>query len=54
MAKPKNLKGGGLAFLGSGVAFLGVAASGQPAFLGVAMAMIALGIVFIGKSRKAG
>ena len=47
-------EGGGLAFLGSGVAFLGVAASGQPAFLGVAMAMIALGIVFIGKSRKAG
>ena len=40
MDKPKNLKGGGLAFLGSGVAFLGVAASGQPAFLGVAMAMI--------------
>ena len=42
MDKPKNLKGGGLAFLGSGVAFLGVAASGQPAFLGVAMAMIAM------------
>ena len=54
MDKPKNLKGGGLAFLGSGVAFLGVASSGQPAFLGVAMAIIALGIVFIGKSRKAG
>lgn len=53
MVKAKNLKGGGLAFLGSGVAFLGVAASGQPAFLGVAMAMIAVGIVYLAKSRKA-
>lgn len=54
MNKPKNLKGGGLAFLGSGVAFLGVAASGQPAFFGVATAMIALGIVFLAKSRSHG
>ena len=54
MDKPKNLKGGGLAFLGSGVAFLGVAASGQLAFLGVGAAMIAIGIAFLVKSRKAG
>ncbi len=54
MDKPRNLKGGGIAFLGSGLAFLGVAASGQLAFLGVGMAMIAIGVVFIVKSRKAG
>lgn len=54
MDKAKNLKGGGLAFLGCGVAFLGVAASGQPAFLGVALAMIGVGVVFLGKSRQAG
>lgn len=54
MDKPQNLKGGGIAFLGSGLAFLGVAASGQLAFLGVGAAMIAIGVAFLVKSRKAG
>lgn len=54
MDKPRNLKGGGIAFLGSGLAFLGVAASGQLAFLGVGAAMIAIGVAFLVKSRKAG
>lgn len=53
MAEPgKKLKGAGISYLGSGVAFLAVAASGQPAFLGVGMAMIGLGIAFLAKSRK--
>lgn len=54
MGKPKDLKGAGITFLCVGVAFLGVAASGQLAFLGVGIAMIALGIVFMAKSRKQG
>jgi hypothetical protein len=48
----KKLKGAGISYLGSGVAFLALAASGQTAFLGVGMAMIGLGIAFLAKSRK--
>ncbi|HQY49849.1 MAG TPA: hypothetical protein PL007_05730 [Thermomonas sp.] len=48
----KQLQGAGLGYLGAGIAFLVVAASGQPAFLGVGMAFIGLGIAFIAKARK--
>ncbi len=54
MGKPKDLKGAGITFLCVGVAFLGVAASGQLAFLGVGTAMLGIGIAFLAKSRKAG
>lgn len=52
MHKPKNLKGAGISYLGAGVAFLAVAASGQLAFLGVGLALIGLGIAFLAKSRN--
>jgi hypothetical protein len=40
-------------FLACGVAFLTLAlASGQPAFLGLGPAMLALGVVFLARSRR--
>ena len=54
MESPKNLKGVGGGFLGIGMAFLVIALTGQSAFLGVAMASVALGIVFLAKSRQGG
>ena len=53
MEPRKNLKGAGTAFFGAGIAFLVVALStDQPAFLGVAMAFVTLGLVFLGKARQ--
>jgi hypothetical protein len=52
MIQPRKLKGAGISYLGAGAAFFAVAASGQPAFLGVGLAFIGLGIAFIAKSRK--
>ena len=54
MEQPQNLKGAGFGYLGAGMAFLGVAASGQLAFLGVGMAFIGLGIAFLAQSRRPG
>ena len=50
----RNLRAAGISYLGSGAAFLAVAASGQPAFLGVGCAFIGLGIAFIVRGRKDG
>lgn len=50
----KNLKGVGAAWLCIGVAFLGVAASGQLAFLGAGAAFLGLGVAFLAKSRRDG
>ncbi len=48
----KNLRAAGIGYLGTGAAFLAVAASGQPAFMGVGFAFIGLGIAFIARGRK--
>ncbi len=48
----KNQKGAGAGLLGVGMAFLVIAMSGQPAFIGVGMAFLALGIVFLANSGK--
>ena len=54
MESRKNPKAAGAAFFGVGIAFLVVALStDQPAFLGVAMAFVTLGLVFLGKARQA-
>ena len=46
MVTPRNrLKGAGISYLGAGAAFFAVSASGQPAFLGVGLAFIELGIL---------
>jgi hypothetical protein len=50
----KNLRAAGFSYLGSGTAFLAVAASGQPAFLGVGCAFIGIGIAFIARGRTDG
>jgi hypothetical protein len=53
MQTPSQSRAAGLAFLGCGVAFLAVAlTTGQYAFLGVGPAMLALGIVFLARSRR--
>ena len=53
MEPRKNLKGAGAAFFGAGIAFLVVALStDQTAFVGVAMAFVVLGVVFLGKARQ--
>ena len=50
---PKQLRGAGIAFLGAGVAFSAAAlAAGQAAFIGVATSVIALGVVFLARSRR--
>lgn len=53
MEPRKNLKGAGAAFFGSGIAFLVASLlAEQPAFIGVACAFLALGVVFLGKARR--
>jgi len=53
MEPRKNLKGAGAAFIGSGVAFLATSLlAEQPAFIGVACAFLALGVVYLGKARQ--
>lgn len=53
MEPRKNLKGAGAGFLGTGIAFLVVAlTTDQTAFIGVAMAFLVLGVVFLGKTRQ--
>jgi len=53
MEQRKNPKAAGAAFLGAGIAFLVVAFStDQTAFIGVAMAFVVLGVVFLGKARQ--
>ena len=53
MQRSKDLKGAGTGFLGVGVAFLAITlGTDQPAFLGVALAFITLGVVFLAKQRK--
>ena len=55
MVTPRNrLKGAGISYLSIGAAFLAIAASGQSAFLGVGLALIGLGIVFLARSRGGG
>ena len=51
MDKPNKSKQLGIVWLCVGVAFLGVSASGQAAFLGVGMAFIGLGVAFLAKAR---
>ena len=48
----KNLGAAGISYLGAGMAFLAVAASGQRAFLGVGCAFIGMGIAFIVRGRR--
>ncbi|WP_256645942.1 hypothetical protein [Thermomonas paludicola] len=48
----RNLKGAGIGWLGSGIAFVAIGASGQTAFLGVGLAFLGLGIGAIVQSRK--
>ena len=53
MQQRKSLKGAGTGFLGVGVAFLAITlGTNQPAFLGVALAFITLGVVFLARQRK--
>lgn len=55
MVTPRNrLKGAAISYLGVGAAFLAIAASGQLAFLGVGLALIGLGIVFLARSHGRG
>jgi len=50
---PKQLRGAGIAFLGAGVAFAAATlAAGQPAFIGVGASLVALGVVFLARSRR--
>ncbi|WP_277433383.1 hypothetical protein [Stenotrophomonas acidaminiphila] len=41
----------GAAWLGIGAAFMGVAATGQAAFVGVGTAVFALGLVMLARAR---
>ncbi len=50
MKSSKYQKGAGGGLLGLGMAFLVIAMSGQPAYIGVGMAFLALGIVFLARS----
>ena len=52
MKTEQPTKASGSTFLGPGVAFMGIAASGQSAFWGVGMTFLTLGIVFLAKARK--
>ena len=52
MTTRHNPQGAGGALVGLGMAFLVLALHGQPAFLGAAMAFLALGIGFLAKPRK--
>lgn len=55
MENHENARGAGAGFFGVGVAFLAIAmGADQPAFIGVALAFITLGIVFLAKTRKDG
>ena len=47
-----QLKTAGITFIAAGIPFLGLAAVLQPAFSGVGCAFLALGIVFLARSRK--
>ncbi|MCR6686139.1 hypothetical protein [Pseudoxanthomonas sp.] len=49
-ARHSGAAGGG--FIGVGTAFVAIAASGQPALLGVGMAFLGLGIVFLARGRR--
>lgn len=48
----RNLEGAGISWLGAGLAFVAIGASGQTAFLGVGLAFLGLGIGALVKSRK--
>ena len=53
MQPRKNVKGAGAGFFGAGIAFLVVAlGTDQTALIGVAMAFLVLGVVFLGKARR--
>ena len=55
MENHESARGAGAGFFGVGVAFLAIAmATDQPAFIGVALAFITLGVVFLVKTRKDG
>ena len=55
MKNHENAKGAGTGFLGVGIAFLAISlGTDQPAFLGVALAFITLGLVFLARQRKDG
>ena len=47
------LQGAGGGMLGVGMAFLIISINGQPAFIGVAMAFVAIGVALLDKPRKA-
>ena len=54
-SRSNNRKGAGAGFLGVGVAFFVIAlGTDQSAFIGVAMAFLALGVVFLAKARRDG
>ena len=49
----RNLRGAGIAYLCTAVAFLGVAFfAGQTAFTGVGFAFLGLGVAFIARGRR--
>ncbi len=52
MKSRKIQNGAGASMLGVGMAFLVVSMSGQPAFIGVAMAFVALGIALLANVGK--
>lgn len=52
MEPRKDMKGAGAGFVGVGVAFLAIGLTGQTAFTGVAMAFVAICVVFLGKARQ--
>jgi hypothetical protein len=55
MAIPHSrLQSAGLSFPCVGAAFVAIAASGQPAFLGVGVVFVVLGTVFLARRRKGG
>lgn len=51
MATPRDLRGAGMGYLGVGAAFLAIAASGQPSFVGVGFAFLGLALAFLLKAR---
>lgn len=50
---PKSLRGAGIAFLATGVAFAAATlVARQPAFIGVGASLIALGLAFLARARR--
>ncbi|MFT4178496.1 MAG: hypothetical protein QM612_03405 [Thermomonas sp.] len=52
MATPQHPKANGAVWIVIGAAFLAISATGQMGFLGVGLALIVLGIVFMAKGRN--